>query len=82
MENYIYVDKNGKAKKASHKHKYRYKYKFALVVGKDTIIETYSGEAWLVRQAREKYYDIWSELRRSAEIDNIILLNKKINKIY
>lgn len=82
MEEYIYVDKNGKAKKASHKHKYWYKYNFALVVGKETVIKTYSGKTWLVRQAREKYYDIWSELRKRAEISNIILLNKKIDKIY
>ena len=82
MNEYIYVDKNGKAKKASGKHKYRYEYEFAFVVGIKIIKKIYSGETRLVRQAKEKYFEIWNELRGREEIDEIILLNKKIDKIY
>ena len=82
MNEYIYVDKNGKAKKASHKHKYWYRYEFAFVIGEKITKRTYGGETWTVGQAREKYFEIWRELRARAELDNVISLNKKIEKIY
>lgn len=82
MEEYIYVDKNGKAKKASRKHKYWYKYEFMFVIGTKTIKRTYGGEVWVVKQAKEKYFEIWRELRERPEIGHIILLSAKINKIY
>lgn len=82
MEEYIYVDKNGKAKKASHKHKYWYRYEFAFITGEEIKTRTYGGETWTVGQAKEKYFEIWRELRTQLEIDKIIELNKKIDKIY
>lgn len=82
MEAYIYVNKNGETKKASKSHKYWYKYEFTFVIGTKTIKRTYGGEVWLVKQAKEKFFDIWRELRERPEIDNIILLSAKINKIY
>ena len=82
MENYIYIDKDGKAKKASKKHKYWYKYEFTIVTGTKTIKRTYEGEAWMAKQAKEKSFEIWRELRERPEIDYIILLSAKINKIY
>lgn len=82
MENYIYVDKDGKARKASKKHKYWYKYEFMFVIGTKTIKRTYGGEVWIVKQAKEKYFEIWRELRERPEIDHIILLSAKIKKIY
>lgn len=82
MENYIYVDKDGKGRKASKKHKYWYKYEFMFVIGTKTIKRTYGGEVWVVKQAKEKYFEIWRELREKPEIGHIILLSAKINKIY
>lgn len=82
MENYIYVDKDGKARKASKKHKYWYKYEFVFIIGIKTIKRTYGGEAWMVKEAKEKYFEIWKELRERPEIDHIVLLSAKINKIY
>lgn len=82
MENYIYVDKDGKGRKASKKHKYQYRYEFEFIIGTKKIKRTYGGTAWLVKQAKEKFFDIWRELRERPEIDSIILLSAKINKIY
>lgn len=82
MKEYIYVDKNGKGRKASKKHKYWYRYEFALITGEKITKRTYGGETWTVGQAREEYFKIWRELRTQPKIDKIIELNKKIEKIY
>lgn len=82
MNEYIYIDKNGKGRNASKKHKYWYRYEFAFITREEIKTRTYGGETWTVGQAKEKYFEIWSELRARPEIDKIIELNKKIEKIY